>query len=222
MKEIKNIYDNGFVKLSKQVLEWQWYNDPNVARLYFHILLKANFKENNWRGIEIKIGEFVTSIDKLHVELNISIQTIRTALKKLERTGYIQLRPTNQFTLIKLLDSDVFTKEFFISNKPISNLKTIHQHSNNNLLTTTNKEKKELETLERKEIFKKQIFQFQNQFSNKKLESFFNYWSEECEQTGRLKFEDEKFWNLETRISNWKVFGSESTKKKSNNFYLNR
>ncbi|WP_291135355.1 GntR family transcriptional regulator [Flavobacterium sp. UBA7663] len=222
MKEIKNIYDNGFVKLSKQVLEWQWYSDPNVARLYFHILLKANFKENNWRGIEIKIGEFVTSIDKLHVELNISIQTIRTALKKLERTGYIERRPTNQFTLIKLLDSDVFTKEFFISNKQVNNPKTIHKHSSNNQKTTTNKEKKELETLERKEVFKKQIFQFQNQFSKEKLDSFFNYWSEECEQTGRLKFEDEKFWNLETRISNWKVFGSESTKKKSNNFYLNR
>lgn len=222
MKEIKNIYDNGFVKLSKQVLEWQWYNDPNVARLYFHILLKANFKENNWRGIEIKIGEFVTSLDKLHIELNISIQTIRTALKKLERTGYIERRPTNQFTLIKLLDSDVFTKEFFISNKQVNNPKTIKKHSSNNQVTTTNKEKKELETLERKEIFKKQIFQFQNQFSNKKLESFFNYWSEECEQTGRLKFEDEKFWNLETRISNWKVFVKETTKKESNNFYLNR
>lgn len=222
MKEIKNIYENGFVKLSKQVLEWQWYNDPNVARLYFHILLKANFKENNWRGIEIKIGEFVTSLDKLHIELNISIQTIRTALKKLERTGYIERRPTNQFTLIKLLDSDVFTKEFFISNKQVNNPKTIKKHSSNNQVTTTNKEKKELETLERKEIFKKQIFQFQNQFSNKKLESFFNYWSEECEQTGRLKFEDEKFWNLETRISNWKVFVNETTKKESNNFYLNR
>ena len=222
MKEIKNIYDNGFVRLSKQVLEWQWYNDPNVARLYFHILLKANFKENNWRGIEIKIGEFVTSIDKLHVELNISIQTIRTAMKKLERTGYIQLKPTNQFTLIKLLNSDVYNSQ---SNNTIiqsDKQKTIHQHSNNKQLTTTNKEKKELETLERKEIFKKQIFQFQNQFPKEKLESFFNYWSEECKQTGRLKFEDEKFWNLETRISNWKVFVNETAKKESNNFYLNR
>ena len=58
--------------------------------------------------------------------------------------------------------------------------------------------------------------------NTEKLESFFNYWSEECKQTGRLKFEDEKFWNLETRISNWKVFSSSLNKKEPNNFYLNR
>ena len=73
-------------------------------------------------------------------------------------------RPTNKFTLIKLLDSDVFTKEFFISNKPRSNPKTNSQQSCNNQVTTTNKEKKELETLERKEIFKKQIFQIRSRF----------------------------------------------------------
>lgn len=222
MKELKNIDDKGFVKLPKQILEWEWYTDPNIYRVYTHLLLKANYKENNWRGIEIKIGEFVTSLDKLHAELNISIQTIRTALKKLEKTGYIERKPTNKFTLIKLLDSDVFTKEFFISNKPRSNPKTNSQQSCNNQVTTTNKEKKELKTLERKEIFKKQIFQFQNQFPKEKLESFLNYWSQECKQTGRLKFEDEKYWNLKTRISNWKVFVNETTKKESNNFYLNR
>jgi len=209
MKEIKNIYDNGFVKLSKQVLEWQWYNDPNVARLYFHILLKANFKENNWRGIEIKIGEFVTSIDKLHIELNISIQTIRTALKKLERTGYIERRPTNQFTLIKLLDSDVFTKEFFISNKPRSNIKTNSEHLSNNQITTTNKEN----TLKQKiDVFKAELYKH-NKYSNEILDSFFDYWTEENKQTGRPRFEDEKFWNFEHRLNRWIAYSVTKNKK---------
>lgn len=213
MKEIKNIYDNGFVKLSKQVLEWQWYNDPNVARLYFHILLKANFKENNWRGIEIKIGEFVTSIDKLHVELNISIQTIRTALKKLERTGYIQLKPTNQFTLIKLLNSDVYDSQSNNNIKQSDKQKTIDQHSNNKQLTTTNKEKKENTSKEKIEVFKAELYKHNN-FSNDILDSFFMYWTEKDKQTGRTRFEDEKYWNLEIRLQNWKLFKTNKQEKK--------
>ncbi len=72
----ENIYEKGFIKLSKSILDWQWYTEPNVSRLYFHILLKVNFKQKDWKGIEIKNGEFITSVDKLHVELNLSIQTI--------------------------------------------------------------------------------------------------------------------------------------------------
>ena len=49
--ERENIYEKGFIKLSKNILEWQWYSDPNVSRLFVHILLKANFKKNNWKGI---------------------------------------------------------------------------------------------------------------------------------------------------------------------------
>lgn len=213
MKELKNIDDKGFVKLPKQILEWEWYTDPNIYRVYTHLLLKANYKENNWRGIEIKIGEFATSLDKLHAELNISIQTIRTALKKLEKTGYIERKPTNKFTLIKLLDSDVFTKEFFISNKPRSNPKTNSQQSCNNQVTTTNKEKKENTFKEKKDVFKAELFKYKNIYSNDILDSFFMYWTEENRQTGRPRFEDEKFWNLKTRLSNWKTFDKTENKK---------
>lgn len=213
MKELKNIDDKGFVKLPKQILEWEWYTDPNIYRVYTHLLLKANYKENNWRGIEIKIGEFVTSLDKLHAELEISIQTIRTALKKLEKTGYIERKPTNQFTLIKLLDSDVFTKEFFISNKPRSNPKTNSQHSSNNQVTTTNNNKKEKTFKEKIDVFKAKLYEYKNIYSNEVLNSFFNYWTEENKQTGRPRFEDEKFWNLKTRLSNWKTFDKTENKK---------
>ena len=213
MKEIRNIYDNGFVKLSKLFLDWQWYTDPNVVRLYLHLLLKANFKQNNWRGIEINIGEFVTSLDKLHSELNISIQTIRTNLKKLEKSGYIKVKPTNRYTMIKLLESDVYTQEFFNSIKPKDKLKTNSQQSSNDQVTTTNKEKKENTFKEKKDVFKAELFKYKNIYSNDILDSFFMYWTEENKQTGRARFEDEKFWNLENRLSKWKIFDKSENKK---------
>ena len=214
--------DKGFIKLKRNILEWEWYQDANTTRLMIHLLLKSNFKTKSWQGNVIYPGELITSLENLSTELNLSIGMIRNALKKLKSGKYIATKTTNKFTIIKVLKSVVYDDINSQNSKQNDSPTTNEQQSSNNQTTTTNKVKNVLEIIERKEIFKKQIFQFQNQFPKEKLEIFFNYWSEECRQTGRLKFEDEKFWNLEARISNWKVFGNESTKKEPNNFYLNR
>lgn len=214
--------DKGFIKLKRNILDWEWYQDANTTRLMIHLLLKSNFKTKSWQGNVIYPGELITSLESLGTELNLSVGMIRNALKKLKSGKYITTKTTNKFTMIRILKSVVYDEVSNLNSKQTDSPITNEQQSSNNQATTTNKVKNVLETLERKEIFKKQIFQFQNQFPKEKLESFFNYWSEECRQTGRLKFEDEKFWNLESRISNWKVFGSESNKKEPNNFYLNR
>lgn len=216
----ENIYEKGFIKLSRNILDWQWYTDSNVCRLYIHILLKANFKRNNWQGIEINVGEFVTSVEKLHIEIGISIQSVRTALIKLKDTGYICLKPTNRFTLIKLNNSEVFTLEFNFSNKPTTKLKTIDKPANNNQITTTKKEKKEKNNIEKKDIFQAELDKHKNIISSEVLISFFNYWTEEDMHTGRLRFEDEKFWNLSSRLSNWKFYNN--TNKKEISFLKNR
>ena len=220
MKKSKNIYEEkGFIQLPKTVLDWEWYGDSNVTRLFIHILLKANFKPKKWNGIKVGTGELITSLDKLKIELNLSLQNIRTALRKLKQSGYILTKPTNKYTHIKLLESEVYSaiKEL---NKQANKKHTPRQHSNNSQLTTTNKEKKEKELKERKEIFKNKIFEFKNQFSNENLIRFFNYWSEECKQTGRMKFEDQSHWNLRSRLENWTDFSNKY--KKTLKFNKNR
>lgn len=219
---MENIIDKGFIKLKRNMLEWEWYQDSNTTRLMIHLLLKSNFKTKNWQGHTINPGELITSIKNLSKELSLSENIIRTALKKLKATGYINTQSTNKNTKVKVLKSDIYDELNISDNTQNHKQKTSHSQPNQNQITTTNKVKNEIETIERKEVFKKQILQFQNQFPKEKLESFFNFWSQECTQTGRLKFEDEKFWNFESRISIWKVFGSESNKKEPNNFYLNR
>lgn len=212
MKE-KDIFEKGFVKLSKMMLEWQWYSDPVISRLYLHILLKANYKRNRWQGIDIDIGEFVTSVDKLHVELSLSIQKVRTALKKLQRTGYILIKPTNRFTVIKLIDSDVFTLEFTTSNKPVIKQKTDVEQPTNKEVTITNKEKKENNFKEEIEFFQAELDKYKNNFSSEILFSFFAYWTEENRQTRRPKFLDEKYWNLKAKLTSWKSYGKKDNNK---------
>ncbi|MFN3968497.1 hypothetical protein [Flavobacterium sp.] len=211
---LKNVNEKGFLKLSKNILEWQWYTDSNVSRLFLHILLKANFKPHNWQGHEINIGEFITSIDRLHVELNISVQSIKTALSKLERTNYIAIKPTNRFTLIKLLSSDVFSIEHFASNKPLNYQLDNNQQTSNNQSTTTNKEIDKIDFEERINIFQNEVLKFNNQFSNEVLTDFFNYYSQKNSQTDRAKFEEDKYWDTEKRLKTWKLYPKPKDSKK--------
>lgn len=77
----------GFVKISRGIMSWEWYNDINTTRLFIHCLLKANWQEKAWKGETIRRGQFVTSLSKLAEETGLTIRQTRTALSHLEKTG---------------------------------------------------------------------------------------------------------------------------------------
>lgn len=89
-----------FIKLDRKIQYWGWYGDPSVLAVWVHILIDANFKENVWQGMVIKPGELVTSVSRLSLETGLSVQQVRTALKKLESTNEISCKTTNKYTLI--------------------------------------------------------------------------------------------------------------------------
>ena len=88
-----------YVKINRSLLEWGWYQDKNTCRLFIHMLLKANWKDGFFLGIEIKRGSFVSSLAKLSEETNLSVREIRTALKHLESTGEVTSTKYNKFTV---------------------------------------------------------------------------------------------------------------------------
>ena len=206
--------DKGFVKLSRNILDWEWYQDGNTTRLMIHLLLKSNFVAKKWQGNLINPGQLITSINNLSKELKLSENIIRTSIIKLKKTGYIVTESTNKFTKLTIIDSTIYKDITTPNHKPISNENANQPLSENNQITTTKNVNKEKEIIERRELFKKQIYAFQNTYSKEILLSFSNYWTEENKQTGRLKFEDEKYWNLETRLSNWKTYNSTNSEKK--------
>lgn len=90
----------GWVKLHRQLLEWEWYTDANVSRLFIHCMLKANHKAGSWKGIMVNRGQFITSLDKLSAETSLSKSQVRTALKKLKSTREIAHVTNSQHTVI--------------------------------------------------------------------------------------------------------------------------
>jgi hypothetical protein len=71
-------------------------------RLFIHCLLKANHTDKNWRGIEVKRGQFITSHDTLSKELKLSIKQIRTSITKLKRTGEVAGQSSSQHTVLTI------------------------------------------------------------------------------------------------------------------------
>jgi hypothetical protein len=101
----------GWIKLHRKMVEWEWYDDANTFRLFMHCLIKANHKDKTWRGNDIKRGEFITSYDKLAKELKLSVKQIRVSLGKLKKTNEVASKSTTQHTVIQVLRYDEYQEE---------------------------------------------------------------------------------------------------------------
>lgn len=126
---------NGWIKLHRQILEWEWYEDINCFRLFTHLLLKANHKEKRYKGIVVKAGQIVTSRDLLAQETGLSSQQIRTAITKLKSTNEITSVTSSQGTIIEVVNYE----KYQLSTNEI----TEEQPTSNQRVTTNKNDKKE-------------------------------------------------------------------------------
>ena len=100
--------EGGYIKLSRQLLEWEWYDDLSTFRLWIHLLLTVNWKEGRYRGQEVKPGERVVSMHKLAEETGLSVATVMRCLNKLEKTGEVQTKRNTYGTLITVIKWGLF------------------------------------------------------------------------------------------------------------------
>ena len=135
--------NTGFVKLHRKMTEWEWYDDANTFRLFFHFIIKANFKDKHWRGITVKRGSFITGYDKLSQELKLSKQQIRTSIAKLKSTGEITHQATNAYSVVTLINYDSYQDRDAIKAAQATPQTTVEQHSDNIPITPTKNVKNE-------------------------------------------------------------------------------
>ena len=111
----------GWVKILRKFVNWEWYDDINTKTVFLHLLLTANYADKNWKGIEIKRGQKITSIKNLAKETNLSIQEVRTSLKRLKSTREITIETTNKYTLITVEKYNDYQDDGFKINKQNNN-----------------------------------------------------------------------------------------------------
>lgn len=102
---------NSKILLDRKIIDWEWYGDINTCRVFIHLLIKANWKDKRWQGQFIKRGSLITSIGNLADETSLSIREVRTALEHLVKTGEIDKQTTSRYTLITVLNYNVYQPE---------------------------------------------------------------------------------------------------------------
>lgn len=138
----------GWIKLHRKLINWEWYQDSNMVHLFIHLLLSANHKPGKWRGISIERGQLITGRNKLSEQTGISQQSIRTCLDKLKATSELTSKPTNKYTIITICNYDDYQIKDTDINQQINQQLTNNQPATNQQLTTNknnNNKKKEKE-----------------------------------------------------------------------------
>jgi hypothetical protein len=126
----------GWIKLHRKLLSWEWWDDSKTVHLFIHLLLKANHKANKWRGIELSRGQLVVGLNSLSEQTGISVQSLRTCLKRLEDSGSINRQSNNQRSIITISEYEQYQHDDSETNKQNNKQSTSNQQADNKQSTT--------------------------------------------------------------------------------------
>lgn len=129
--------DEGFVKIHRKILKWEWYEDINVFKLFLHCLILANHTEKSWKGRTIKTGEFISSLGNLAKGSGLSVRQVRTALEKLEATNEVTRTATNNFSMIKVNNYSTYHEKGKQRDKVVDKPAANERQTDDKRMTTT-------------------------------------------------------------------------------------
>ena len=112
---------NGFIRLDRKLLQWEWYSDVNTKALFIHLLLIANFADTNFKGEIIKRGSVATTLKELSRQTNLTIRNTRTALNHLKSTNEVTIRTNRQYSIISINNYDKYQSPEKRSDKRVTN-----------------------------------------------------------------------------------------------------
>lgn len=130
--------EGGFIKISRNMLDWEWYTETKTMCVFLHCLLKANWKDGRFRGVEVPRGSFITSLPSLCEELNLSTQSVRTALEHLKLTGEITVKIFPHWRMITVVKYNDYQDDNRQNNSQV----TGNQQATNRQLTAIEEYKK--------------------------------------------------------------------------------
>ena len=146
--------NNGFITLSRQLLDWRFAQFPYALALWVHLIMRANWRDGWFMGERIPRGSLATSMASLAEQTGMEVHTVRKWLKRFEEDGQITRKTTNRFTIINITNYRAFQdipEEWYSKQRSEQNgeqssnqdsEQTGEQSSNNRTKKQSNKETK--------------------------------------------------------------------------------
>lgn len=92
----------GYVKLHRALLGWEWFDSPKHLAIFIYCLLRANHKDGKWRGQLISAGSFVTSYEIIAKSTNLTSKQVRSVLKDLQGTQELAKQSSRKGSIISI------------------------------------------------------------------------------------------------------------------------
>jgi DNA-binding transcriptional regulator YhcF (GntR family) len=99
---------NGFIKIHRKILDWEWYSNANVKIVFLHLLLTATYNERSHNGIKLFPGQVIVSTRSLAQATGLSRQNVRTALSNLESSDDIKIVSNGGFSTVTINNWELY------------------------------------------------------------------------------------------------------------------
>ena len=126
---------DGWVKIHRKMMEWEWYKDSNTKAVFLHLLLSASFKDSSFQGKKLEAGQVIIGRKSLAEKLGMSEQSIRTSLNRLKSTNEITIKPTNKYSIVTIVNWASYQLDDAEPTNKLTNELTNNQPTTNQQLT---------------------------------------------------------------------------------------
>ena len=135
-----------FIKLDKKIVDWGWFTDGNMLKVWLYLLVNAQYKPTEFKGIKLERGQILIGRKKLAEKLGMTEQSVRTCINRLKSTNEITIKSTNKYSLITIVKYAFYQDGGDIINQQI-NQQTNQQLTNNQPTTNHSKRNKEYKNI---------------------------------------------------------------------------
>ena len=167
----------GFVYFWRSFIDWEWFTEVNTCHLFQYCILRANHSDSEWRGIKIKKGSFITSLDSLSVSTGLTVRQVRTALKNLKISNEIEVKPTSRYSIITVKNYNIYQTYDKQNDKQTTNERQTNDKqtttdnnelimNNNELISCSNKQKNKIDISDLNEERIKNLSNFYGEYKN--------------------------------------------------------
>ena len=209
----------GYIRIHRSLLDWEWYGDEAVTVLFLHLLLTVNWKPGKFRGHDIPPGTVVTSLDKLADTFGWTRGKLRRTILKLKQTGEATTQTTNHWTAVTLVNWAKYQNSDQQTGQPLDQQTTNHRPTNDQPPATIEEGKKERRKEDNegrkrprtqlwnvdqfKEECRKVVDEDPERLPKSQHKPFFDYWTE-SDGNGKMRFQSERFFDVARRMGTWK------------------
>lgn len=101
----------GYIKIYRNIRNWEWYCKPNTMRVFIHLLITVNYKDEQVGDRLIERGQGLYTTKELAEELGLSEKMVRSSLVHLKRAETVAITRLSKKQLITVLNYDWYQGE---------------------------------------------------------------------------------------------------------------